>query len=146
MDKKKKKKIEFSKIITIISIVLFSIVLYKGFTLNPTDYMDTAFIATAITVTGGICGTCIVWMLKKSQSENVVKIRMGMYKDVKDVQLDVNEKMLMLKRKYNATDEDLSDVLDDGNIDEFVDEILQETISEMVGYSSDANSIIESQN
>lgn len=146
MDKKKKRKIEFSKIITILSIVLFGIVLYKSFTFSATDYMDTAFIVTAITVTGGICGTCIVWMLKKSQSENVIKIRMGMYEDIKRVELDFNEQMLMLKKKYNVTEEDLSDVLNDGNIDDFVNEILQETNSKMIEYDNDANSIIESQN
>lgn len=146
MDKKKKRKIEFSKIITIISIVLFGIVLYKSFTCNATDYMDTAFIVTAITVTGGICGTCIVWMLKKSQSENVIKIRMGMYEDVKRVQLDFNEQMLILQNKYNVSDEDLQNILGHGDIDDFADEVLQETNSEMLEYGNDANSIIESQN
>lgn len=146
MDKKKKKKIEFSKIITILSIVLFSIVLYKSFTFSATDYMDTAFIVTAITVTGGICGTCIVWMLKKSQSENVIKIRMGMYENVKKVQLDYNEQMLVLRNKYSVSDNDLNDILDTGDIDEFADGVLQETNSEMLEYGNDANSIIESQN
>lgn len=141
-----KKKFEFSKIITVISIALFCFILYKSFTYNFDNYKDTTFIITAITVTGGICGTCIVWMLKKSQSENIIKIRMGMYENVKNVQLDFNEKMIKLQKKYNVSDEDLHNILDSGNIDEFAEDVLQETNSEMIERSNDANSIIENQN
>lgn len=135
-----KKKLEFSKLITITSIILFCIVLYSSFHYNFDTYMDTAFMVTAITVTGGICGTCIVWMLKKSQSENLIKIRMGMYKDVKDIQLDFNEKMFELKKKYQLSDEDYHDVQDLGNIDEFADDILSEANSEIVERTNEANS------
>lgn len=141
-----KKKLEFSKLITIISIVLFCIVLYSSFHYNFDTYMDTAFLVTAITVTGGICGTCIVWMLKKSQSENLIKIRMGMYKDVKDIQLDFNEKMFELQKKYNVSEEDLYKTSESGNIDEFANDILSETNSEIVERTYDANSNIEIQN
>lgn len=135
-----KKKFEFSKFITIISIILFCIVLYNSFHYNFDTYIDTAFIVTAITVTGGICGTCIIWMLKKSQSENLIKIRMGMYKDVKEIQIDFNEKMFKLKKKYQISDEDYYDVQNLGDIDEFADGILSETNSEIVERTNDANS------
>lgn len=143
--KKKKRKIEFSKLITICSILLFCIVLYKSFQYDFTSYMDTTFLVTAITVTGGICGTCIIWMLKKSQSENIIKIRMGMYKDVKEIELDFNEKMFELKKKYELTDDDMCDIQNHGNIDDFASEVLSEADSELVERTSDANSNIELQ-
>lgn len=141
----KNKKLEFSKLITVISIILFCKVLNYSFKYSFSTYMDTAFIVTAITVTGGICGTCIVWMLKKSQSENLIKIRMGMYEDVKRIQLDFNEKMFELQKKYEASDGDIYKVQESGTIDEFANEILSETNSEMVTRSDEANSDIEMQ-
>lgn len=144
--KKKKRKIEFSKLITICSILLFCIVLYKSFQYDFTSYMDTTFLVTAITVTGGICGTCIIWMLKKSQSENIIKIRMGMYKDVKEIELDFNEKMFELKKKYELTDSDVYDIQNKGNIDDFSNEVLSETNSEMIERTSEADANIEMQN
>ncbi len=141
-----KKRFQFSKIITIISIIIFCLVLFLSFQCDFTTYMDTAFIVTATTVSGGICGTCIVWMLKKSQSENLIKIRLGMYEDVKRIELDFNEKMFELKNKYKISDDELYEIKDSGNIDDFSNEIISETNSEMIERSTEANSNIELQN
>lgn len=137
------KKIEFSKIITLLSMVQFYVVLIASYTYKVDSYVDVGFIATAITVSGGMCATCISYMLKKSQSENLIKIRMGMYEDVKEIELEYNRQMLKYQQKYHMTDEDIYNLKENSNLDDFSAEVISETNSEMVERTVDANSDIQ---
>lgn len=63
----KEKKITFSKLIVILSAILFTCAL--AYTLHSGG--DTSTNVTAITVTGSILLTVCVWYYKKAEAENV---------------------------------------------------------------------------
>ena len=80
MEKKSKNKFQFSKLIVIVACTIFAVCLYKGFTVDFSTVIDMSFYVTSITVSGSVFLTTIVWYLKKSQSENNVKLKIELYK------------------------------------------------------------------
>lgn len=141
-------KIRTSKLIMWIFIVLFIYVIYKGinYDFSNTTYMDTAIFCACITAVSGILGAIITKYLNNSNCENIPKIQMGLYKDSMNLRLDYNEKMMQLKRKYSATDDEVYEIENSSHMDDVTDSILNNSISELDNKSSQSHEDVSIQN
>lgn len=102
-----KNKFQFSKLLPVFTGLIFFICVYYAFHIDYSSVVDTAVYCTALTISGGIFGTTIVWYLKKSQAENTYKIKIGLYQEVNRQEILYNKTMCILKNKYSLTDEDV---------------------------------------
>ena len=127
-----KNKIQFSKILTILSFMIFVWTLYCGFSASFNQLYDISVYVTAITVSGGIFGVCLKSYMSKSKAENIYKVQKTMYEDIMDIKLYYNEEMMKLIQKYNLNQEDINMADNTSYIDNGVDNIvgdMQESIN-----------------
>lgn len=106
-----KPRIEFSKLLSLGSLLIFVIILIKGCIMDMTQVYDTTLYVTAITVSGGIFGVCLKAYMSKSKAENVYKVQKEMYRDVMQIKLNYNTKMMRLSQKYNTTQADIQNTI-----------------------------------
>ncbi|MFQ6723953.1 MAG: hypothetical protein ACLRFE_01280 [Clostridia bacterium] len=122
----KEPKIQFSKILTVGSLILFTWSLLQGFITDFTQMYDTTIYVTAISISGGIFGVCLKAYMSKSKAENIYKVQKSMYEDIMDIKLKYNENMMKLTQQYNMTQSDI-DIMDSTSpIDEGVDSIIND--------------------
>ena len=127
-----KNKVQFSKILTILSFMMFVWTLYCGFSASFNQLYDISVYVTAITVSGGIFGVCLKSYMSKSKAENIYKVQKTMYEDIMDIKLYYNEEMMKLIQKYNLNQEDVNMADNTSYIDNGVDNIvgdMQESIN-----------------
>lgn len=127
-----KNKIQFSKVLTILSFIIFVWTLYCGFSASFNQLYDISVYVTAITVSGGIFGVCLKSYMSKSKAENIYKIQKTMYEDIMDIKLYYNEEMMKLIQKYNLNQEDINMADNTSYIDNGIDNIvgdMQESIN-----------------
>lgn len=139
------KKFQFSKLLPLLTGIIFLVSIYSSFHIDYSSVMDTAVYCTALTISGGIFGTTIVWYLKKSQVENIYKIKMGLYQEVSKQQLTYNEKMYKLKKEYALTDMDTIEI-DNSTLEEMKSEELNGLRNYVEDNMNEASQTIELQN
>lgn len=131
--KNHEKKFTYSKIQVFITGVIFlSSILFVAYLYisgKITDAFDTTAIVTMITVSGAIFGSNLCWYSKKAASENQYKLRMSLFADSARVRLDYNEKMMLLMKKYNMTQEDIDRINESGDSDDFMESSIQDVVS-----------------
>ena len=131
--KNREKKFTYSKILVFITGVVFlSSILFVAYLYisgKITDAFDTTAIVTIITVSGAIFGSNLCWYSKKAASENQYKLRMSLFADSARVRLDYNEKMMLLMKKYNMTQEDVDRINESGNSDDFMESSIQDVVT-----------------
>ena len=131
--KNREKKFTYSKIQVFITGVIFlSSILFVAYLYisgKITDAFDTTAIVTMITVSGAIFGSNLCWYSKKAASENQYKLRMSLFADSAKVRLDYNEKMMVLMKKYNMTQEDVDRINESGNSDDFMESSIQDVVT-----------------
>lgn len=97
---------QYSKLLPILTGLFFGVTL--GFSilegLSVTDYGggSTIFV-TALTVSGGVFGSSIIWYMKKAQVENVFKVKSTLYKTISEEQIRYAEEMLRLQEEYKVS-------------------------------------------
>ena len=122
----KEPKIQFSKLLTIGSLLLFIWTLLKGLYIDYTSVYDTTVYVTAITISGGIFGVCLKAYMSKSKAENIYKVQKTMYEDIMDIKLKYNQQMMKLIQEYQITQDEI-DMNDMSNpISEGVDSIISD--------------------
>ena len=131
--KNHEKKFTYSKIQVFITGVIFlSSILFVAYLYisgKITDAFDTTAIVTIITVSGAIFGSNLCWYSKKAASENQYKLRMSLFADSARVRLDYNEKMMLLMKKYNMTQEDIDRINESGDSDDFMESSIQDVVT-----------------
>ena len=131
--KNREKKFTYSKIQVFITGVIFlSSILFVAYLYisgKITDAFDTTAIVTMITVSGAIFGSNLCWYSKKAASENQYKLRMSLFADSARVRLDYNEKMMLLMKKYNMTQEDIDRINESGDSDDFMESSIQDVVT-----------------
>lgn len=131
--KNREKKFTYSKIQVFITGVIFlSSILFVAYLYisgKITDAFDTTAIVTIITVSGAIFGSNLCWYSKKAASENQYKLRMSLFADSAKVRLDYNEKMMLLMKKYNMTQEDIDRINESGDSDDFMESSIQDVVT-----------------
>ena len=100
-------KIQFSKLLTIGSLLLFVWTLFKGLYIDYTSVYDTTVYVTAITISGGIFGVCLKAYMSKSKAENIYKVQKTMYEDIMGIKLRYNEQMMKLIKEYQITQDEI---------------------------------------
>lgn len=140
------KRIQYSKFLPFGTFILLCICIICAFTASIKNVYDVSIFATAITVTGSLCLTSVVWYLKNSQAEKVANIKANTYRIASEERLKYNEKMLELKRKYNLCDEDICEIENDSPMDEFENDALGSLNDSIDHAMDDATSLIEIQN
>ena len=127
------KKFTYSKIqVLITGIIFLSSVLFVAYLYisgKITDAFDTTAIVTIITVSGAIFGSNLCWYSKKAASENQYKLRMSLFADSAKVRLDYNEKMMVLMKKYNMSQEDVNRINESGDSDDFMESSIQDVVT-----------------
>jgi hypothetical protein len=100
-------KIQFSKLLTIGSLLLFIWTLLKGLYIDYTSVYDTTVYVTAITISGGIFGVCLKAYMSKSKAENIYKVQKTMYEDIMDIKLKYNQQMMKLIHEYQISQDEI---------------------------------------
>ena len=127
------KKFRTSKIIMWLFIVLFIYVIYKGVTydFSSVTYMDSAIFCACIVAVSGISGAIVTKYLNNSNSENIPRIQLELFKNSMNIRLQYNEKMLKLQNKYGVTSEEVHEIENDSHMDDVSESILNQAISEL---------------
>ena len=131
--KNNERKFTYSKIQVFITGVVFlsciAFVAYLYISGKITHAFDTTAIVTIITVSGAIFGSNLCWYSKKAASENQYKLRMSLFADSAKVRLDYNEKMMLLMKKYNMSQEDIDRINESGDSDDFMESSIQDVVT-----------------
>lgn len=140
-----KKKIQYSKIITLLTFILFLGCIVKCFSIDISTAYDLSIYAAIITSSGALCLTTVVWYLKNSQAEKVARIKADTYRIISEERYKYNEKMLQLKSKYEYTDEEIYEIENDSPLDELEHDALNSMNSSIDAAMDEATSSIEAQ-
>ena len=140
-----KKHIQYSKTILVALGIVFCVCLYKAFTVDYSTVLDVSIYASALTISGGMLGTGILQYYKKSQAENVFKLKIELYKQASREKLYYNEQMIKLKSRYILSEEEMMELENDSTMDGFVDSALSDATSTADNAMDDATSPVELQ-
>lgn len=140
------KKFQYSKILPLITFVLFCGCVIKCFSIDISSIYDLSVYTAIITSSGALCLTAIVWYLKNSQAEKVARIKSETYKIISEERYNYNEKMLALKAKYQYTEEDILEIENDSPLDELEQDALDSMNASIDNAMEEAVSSIEVQN
>ena len=141
----KDKVFRTSKIIMWVFIALFIYVVYKGvnYDFSEVTYMYTAIFCACVVAVSGILGAIITKYLNNSNSENIPRIQMNLYKEAMKIRLKYNEDMLELRKNYNATQEDIYEIESEFNLDDVSDNVLNQAVSELDTKSYESHENVE---
>lgn len=114
--------LSYSKVLILLTSIIFIACLVVGFKGAKENYMDTAVYVTAISVSGGICGTSILYYFKKAQAENTMKLRIAIYQAAAKERLKFNESMMELMQEYKLNEEDIMHMELYSDMDEFMND------------------------
>lgn len=98
------KWLQYSKLIVIVSGIVFISILVYCLSVDYSTVLDVSIYSVAITITGGIFGSSIVWYEKKAQVENVAKIQLRHIKEVSKVEFETYEKKVRLQKELGILD------------------------------------------
>lgn len=139
------KKFQYSKILTLLTIVLFCGCVIRCFSIDISNAYDLTMHTAIITSSGALCLTSVVWYLKNSQAEKVAKIQADTYRIASEERYKYNEKMLALQQKYKYAEEDVLEIESDSPFDEFEQDALDSLSSFIDTAMEEATSSIEAQ-
>ena len=142
---KKNKKIQYSKIVTLLTFILFCGCIVKCFSMDISTAYDLTLYVAIITTSGTLCLTSVVWYLKNSQAEKVARIKANTYKIISKERFEYNKKMLRLQSMYKCTNEDVWDIENNSPLDELEDDALNSMNASVDASMEEAVSSIEAQ-
>lgn len=142
---KKSNKIQYSKIITLLTFVLFCGCVIRCFSIDISSIYDLSLYATIVTTSGALCLTSVVWYLKNSQAEKVARIKAATYKIISKERFEYNKKMLELRAMYKHTEEDVFDIENNSPLDELMEDALNSMNCSIDSAMEEAVSSIEVQ-
>ena len=140
-----KNKIQYSKIITLLTFFLFLGCVIRCFSVDISTVYDISLYATVVTSTGALCLTTVVWYLKNSQAEKVARIKADTYRIISEERYKYNKKMLKLQSEYECSDEDIFEVDNNSPLDELEQDALDSLNSSIDKAIEEATSSIEAQ-
>lgn len=127
----KVRKIQYSKIITLLTFLLFCGCIIRCFFVDISTVYDISLYAAIITSSGALCLTSVVWYLKNSQAEKVARIKADTYRVISEERYKYNEKMLKLKSEYKNINEEINEEIFEIENDSPLDELEQEAMDSM---------------
>ena len=142
-NEEKKKFIQYSKLLPIISLIIFGICLYEGFTADYSTVVDVSFYVTAITISGTMTATSFIFYMRKAQQENCVTLKTKMYQIASEERIKYNKEMLHLKNMYQLSDAELCEIESDSPMDEFEQEALNSINQSIDKVQEEADTMVE---
>ena len=142
----KDKKLQYSKIITLLTFIVFCGCVVKCFLVDISSAYDLTVYAAIVTTSGMLCATSFVWYLKNSQAEKVAKIKADTYRIISEERFKYNEKMLKLRAEYDYLEEDVLDIEEDSPLDELEQEAMDSLNSSVDNAMEEAIESIDIQN
>lgn len=139
-------KIQYSKIITLLTFVLFLGCVAKCFSIDVSNIYDLSIYTAIITSSGALCLTSVVWYLKNSQAEKVARIKADTYRIISEERFKYNKRMLELKSKYRYTEEEIFEIENDSPLDELEQDALDSMNTSIDNAMEEAVLPIEAQN
>lgn len=112
---------QYSKILPMLSTVIFILVLLFSFF---GTYEDSTVILGALTASGSVTLTAIVFYMKNSWMEKVSRVKIDVAKCVSEERLKYNKEMLLFLKENNLTQNDLEAVENNSSMDELDGECL----------------------
>lgn len=120
------KRFQYSKLLVLASCAIFITTLIYCLLRDFSCVYDASVYITAISITGGVFGSSIVWYEKKAQAENVSKMQLQHIKDIAEIELDIYSRKVRLQKELGILG--LPDIgMDDENVFH-VDEHMSEAI------------------
>lgn len=113
-------KPQFSKILPIITFVVWVCCISRGFSIDLSNILDTAIYTVSITVSGGIFGMIAKSYNSKTKAENIANIQKDMYVYATKTQLWAIEQMAIIKRYYDLSEDDVMQMKERLSIDDEV--------------------------
>ena len=138
-----RKKIQYSKIITLLTFILFCGCIMRCFTIDISSVYDLSLYVAIVTSSGTVCLTTGVWYMKNSQAEKVANIKADTYRIISEERYKYNKRMLELKSKYDYADEEIFDIENDSPLDELEQDALDSMNSSIDSAMEEAVSSIE---
>ncbi len=126
------KRFQYSKIIVFVSGAIFIATLFFCLTRDYSSIYDASLHVAAVTVTGGVFGSAIVWYEKKAQAENISKMQLQHVKDVAEIEFNIYERKVRLQKELGILGKPDIGMDDEGMM--HVDEQLGEAISKDQNY------------
>lgn len=139
--------LQFSKLIIIISALVFVGTLIYCITRDLSSLYDSSLYVGAITITGGVFGSAIVWYEKKSQAENVAKIQLQHIKDLAEIELDIYQRKVKFQKSigvYGKPDVPM-DVENMTHVDEAMESMIASSLTKLDTAMDEATSSDEMQ-
>lgn len=140
-----KKKFQYSKILPLITFILFCGCIIKCFSVDIMSTYDLSIYVAIITSSGALCLTAVVWYLKNSQAEKVARIKSETYKVISEERFKYNARMLELKSKYKCTDEEIFEIENSSPLDELEQSALDSLNASIDSAMEEAVTSIEAQ-
>ena len=146
MKKEDNKKVRYSKKVVIFTSALFLGTLIFCLTRDYTSFVDVSIYASALTITGGIMGTSVLWYMKKTQAEHVTSTQSLMYENVMKMRLEYNKQMMELKKKYKMEDFEVEQIEMESPMDDFSESVMSNMEANISQHMNEATTSIEMQN
>ena len=146
MKKEDNKKVRYSKKVVIFTSALFLGTLIFCLTRDYTSFVDVSIYASALTITGGIMGTSVLWYMKKTQAEHVTSTQSLMYENVMKMRLEYNKQMMELKKQYKMEDFEVEQIEMESPMDDFSESVLSNMEANISQHMNEATTSIEMQN
>lgn len=144
----KMNKPQYTKMVVTITTILFIVTLFSCLwymfyiTFSGLgETVDYIVATTALSVMGGIYGMVLRSYMSKSGLENVATIRKSVYKEIMNTRLEYDEKVLILKKKYEIDQNEFDEIEDEAPFKEMSEAVLSQTISKI----DDVDSLNESE-
>lgn len=135
-------KIQFSKVLPIISSAILFLCLYWATTC---DVEDTTTIAVVVSGAFTFALTTNVFYMRNSQAEKVANIKAGTYRIASQERLNYNKEMMLFMKENGFTQSDLEMVESDSPMDEFENDALGSLNSSVDSAMDDATTPIDIQ-
>ena len=146
MKKEDNKKVRYSKKVVIFTSALFLGTLIFCLTRDYTSFVDVSIYASALTITGGIMGTSVLWYMKKTQAEHVTSTQSLMYENVMKMRLEYNKQMMELKKQYKMEDFEVEQIEMESPMDDFSESVMSNMEANISQHMNEATTSIEMQN
>jgi hypothetical protein len=129
-------------------IILFIYVIYKGinFDFSSVTYLDSAIFCGCIASVGGITGAIVTKYYNNSNAENIPRIQLKLFRESTQIRLEYNEKMLELRNKYHASENDVMEIENESHMDEVSENILSNAIAELETKATNSHEDVDVQN
>lgn len=140
------KKVRYSKKLVVFTSALFLGTLIFCLTRDYTSFVDVSIYASALTITGGIMGTSVLWYMKKTQAEHITSTQSDMYENVMRMRLEYNKEMMKLKKQYKTEDFEIEQIEMESPMDDFSESVMSNMEANISQHMHEATSSIEMEN